>query len=118
MIARGGGSIVNASSYAGFGPWPHVSVYAVGKAAVTRLGENLATETKEHGISVFSIYPGGVRTAMLVQAFLSDAAREYCPDIYNYWSQGGSGVPLSAQRSLSCALPQGGPMPSLAASSV
>ena len=37
---------------------------ASAKAAVIRLGENLAAETKEHGISVFNTHPGFVRTLM------------------------------------------------------
>jgi NAD(P)-dependent dehydrogenase (short-subunit alcohol dehydrogenase family) len=93
MIARECGRIIITSSMAGLGPWPYVSAYAIGKAAVTRLGENLAAETAEHGISVFALHPGPVRTAMWESLFLSDEAEKYLPDMYKYVSQGGSGVP-------------------------
>ena len=64
MIARCRGRIINVSSGAALGPGPYASAYFVSKAAVTRLGESLAAETKEHGISVFNIRPGFVRTAL------------------------------------------------------
>lgn len=64
MLGRGHGRIVNVSSHAGFGPWPMNSAYAVSKAALLRLTENLAAETAGQGVQVFSIIPGEVRTAM------------------------------------------------------
>ena len=64
MIARRRGRIINMSSGAGLGPGPYWSAYRISKAAVIRLGENLAAETKEYGISVFNTHPGFVRTAM------------------------------------------------------
>jgi NAD(P)-dependent dehydrogenase (short-subunit alcohol dehydrogenase family) len=64
MLSRGHGRIVNVSSGAGFAAWPMVSAYSVSKAALYRLSENLAAETREHGVAVFAISPGLVRTAM------------------------------------------------------
>ena len=93
MIARQRGRIIITSSLAGVGPWPYMSAYAISKAAVTRLGENLAAETKAHGISVFALHPGPVRTAMWESLFLSEEAKSYLPDMYNHVSRGGSGVP-------------------------
>lgn len=93
MIARQRGRVIITSSMAGLGPWPYMSAYAVGKAAVTRLSENLAAETEAHGISVFALDPGSVRTAMWESLFLSDEAERYLPDLYNYVLRGGSGVP-------------------------
>lgn len=75
MVARRQGRIITVASGAGLQPWPNVSAYAVSKAAVIRFSENLATETKEHGISVFSIGPGMVRTAM-VEAVLESPIDE------------------------------------------
>jgi NAD(P)-dependent dehydrogenase (short-subunit alcohol dehydrogenase family) len=60
MVERGSGWIVNVSSNAGAYRWPNLSSYAVSKAAVIKLTENLATETRSHGISVFAIHPGTV----------------------------------------------------------
>jgi NAD(P)-dependent dehydrogenase (short-subunit alcohol dehydrogenase family) len=64
MLSRGHGRIVNVSSGAGFAAWPMVSAYSVSKAALYRLSENLAAETRGHGVTVFAISPGLVRTAM------------------------------------------------------
>jgi NAD(P)-dependent dehydrogenase (short-subunit alcohol dehydrogenase family) len=93
MIARQCGRIIITSSLAGTGPWPYLSAYAIGKAAVTRLGENMAAETEVHGISVFALHLGPVRTAMWEPLFLSDEAEKYVSDIYNHVSQGGGGIP-------------------------
>jgi NAD(P)-dependent dehydrogenase (short-subunit alcohol dehydrogenase family) len=65
MVARRRGRIITTASGAGLGPWPYVAAYAIGKCAAIRFSENLAAETKEHGISVFSISPGFVRTGMV-----------------------------------------------------
>jgi NAD(P)-dependent dehydrogenase (short-subunit alcohol dehydrogenase family) len=64
MLARGHGRIVNVSSGAGFEAWPMLSAYAVSKAALYRLSENIAAETRGQGVAVFAINPGFVRTAM------------------------------------------------------
>jgi NAD(P)-dependent dehydrogenase (short-subunit alcohol dehydrogenase family) len=63
MITRRSGRVINMSSGLGLRPWTYGSAYAISKAALIRLGENLAAETKEHSISVFNIQPGFVRTA-------------------------------------------------------
>lgn len=64
MIDRQRGRIVAVASGAGLGPMPGASVYSVSKTALIRLCENLAVETAAHGIQVFPIDPGFVRTAM------------------------------------------------------
>ncbi|GAA2622027.1 SDR family NAD(P)-dependent oxidoreductase [Streptomyces axinellae] len=58
MIEGGGGRIVNMVSAAGRHRWPNVSGYSVSKAAVIKLGENLAIELAGTGTSVFSYHPG------------------------------------------------------------
>ena len=75
MIARGHGRIVTVASGNGLEAMAYASGYAVSKAAVIRLCENLALETKEHNISVFVIHPGGVHTAMW-DAIAADPADE------------------------------------------
>jgi NAD(P)-dependent dehydrogenase (short-subunit alcohol dehydrogenase family) len=49
MLSRRRGRIVNVSSGAGFAAWPMLSAYVVSKAALFRLSENLAAETRGHG---------------------------------------------------------------------
>jgi NAD(P)-dependent dehydrogenase (short-subunit alcohol dehydrogenase family) len=64
MLARRHGRVVNVSTSAGFAAVPMLSAYAVGKTALYRFTENLAAETRGHGVMVFAISPGLVRTAM------------------------------------------------------
>ncbi len=58
MVAAGRGRIINITSQAGVHRWPLVSAYSVSKAAVVKLTENLAHETRRHGVNVFSVHPG------------------------------------------------------------
>jgi NAD(P)-dependent dehydrogenase (short-subunit alcohol dehydrogenase family) len=65
MIERRRGCIVNVASGAGCLPFPDMSAYAVSKTALIRLSEQLAMEARPHGVSVFAIRPGLVRTALV-----------------------------------------------------
>src|ERR1700737_2111991 len=58
MISAGGGRILNITSNAGVYRWPLASAYATSKAALVKLTENLAAETRRHGVSVLSVDPG------------------------------------------------------------
>jgi len=58
MIPAGRGRIINVTSYAGVYRWPLLSAYAASKAALVKLTETLAEETRPHGVSVFSVDPG------------------------------------------------------------
>ena len=62
MLTRRSGRIINVASIAGLQAIPTMSAYVVGKTALLRFGENLALETAQHGIQVFSIHPGVPRT--------------------------------------------------------
>lgn len=73
MVERRSGRILNITSNAGAHRWPYFTAYAVSKAAVIKLTESLAAETREYGISVFAVHPG------LVRAGLTDAALEEDP---------------------------------------
>ncbi len=68
MHERGRGRIVNVGSGAGYLPvGPSVTdstAYFASKAALHRFGELLAAQVAGHGIAVFTISPGLVRTAM------------------------------------------------------
>jgi meso-butanediol dehydrogenase/(S,S)-butanediol dehydrogenase/diacetyl reductase len=59
-----GGRIVNMSSLAAERPRPFVSAYAASKAAVLALTRSLAQEVAEFGITVNSVLPGDVDTAL------------------------------------------------------
>ena len=64
MLARGGGRIVNVASGAAYLPGVSSTAYSASKAAVHRFSEALALQLEPHGIPVFSISPGLVRTRM------------------------------------------------------
>jgi 3-oxoacyl-[acyl-carrier protein] reductase len=69
MKDRGGGRIVNVGSGGSYLPVTSPSIalgssYGPSKAALGRFSEILAVALKEHGIAVFLISPGLVRTAM------------------------------------------------------
>ena len=73
MIARGGGRIVNVASGAAYLPGSRSTAYSASKAAVHRFSETLATQLQPHGIPVFSISPGLVRTELIGDNFGDDA---------------------------------------------
>ena len=79
MIARGGGRIVNVASGAGTFAIPYLGAYVTSKTALIRFTEVLALEASAHGIKVFAIEPGTVRTSMAEFALESDAGRGWMP---------------------------------------
>jgi 3-oxoacyl-[acyl-carrier protein] reductase len=73
MIARRGGRIVNVASGAAYLPGSTSTAYAASKAAVHRFSETLAAQLEPHGIPVFSISPGLVRTDLIGDRMGDDA---------------------------------------------
>jgi len=72
MIARGRGRIVITGSGSSYLPGSATTAYGASKAAVGRFGETLANQLEPHGIPVFTISPGLVRTEM-TSRFSEDA---------------------------------------------
>ena len=64
MVERGAGRIVITGSGASYLPGSTSSAYSASKAAVGRFGEVLARQLEPHGIKVFVISPGLVRSEM------------------------------------------------------
>jgi short-subunit dehydrogenase len=64
MIARGGGHLVGISSVAGFRGLPWMASYSASKAALSAYLEGLRPALKRRGITVTTVYPGFVRTAL------------------------------------------------------
>lgn len=58
MVERGAGRVVNVVSHAGVFRWPHMSAYSVSKAAVIKLTENQAYESRKFGVTAFAVHPG------------------------------------------------------------
>lgn len=78
MRSRGQGRIVNLGSNAAVfrvqgDPDPRISsAYMASKAAVIRFSEALAGEVRPHGVQVFAISPGTVKTEMTAPIFVEE----------------------------------------------
>ncbi len=73
MLARARGRIVNVASGAAYLPGSSTTAYSASKAAVWRFGETLARQLEPHGLAVFTVSPGLVRTEMTRERFPEDA---------------------------------------------
>lgn len=58
MVQRGGGRVVNLSSWLGKAGRPYFGMYAASKAAVLALTQALALEVAPHGVRVNAVCPG------------------------------------------------------------
>jgi len=65
LIAGGGGLIANISS-SGAIQYAHVVSYGVGKAALDRMSADMAHELRPHNVAVVSVWPGLVRTELVM----------------------------------------------------
>ena len=65
MIARGSGCIINVGSITGTRTYLPITATSVAKTALIRFGEGLAAQLERHGVRVFTIHPGVVRTRLL-----------------------------------------------------
>jgi NAD(P)-dependent dehydrogenase (short-subunit alcohol dehydrogenase family) len=79
MIERRRGRIINVSSGAATLNTPYFSSYVVSKAALNKMTELLAMETKQYGLAMFAISPGPVHTAMSDGFLQSEAVAKWMP---------------------------------------
>jgi NAD(P)-dependent dehydrogenase (short-subunit alcohol dehydrogenase family) len=79
MVARGKGRVINVASGGGTMAMPNFSSYVCSKTALIRFTECLALETNSHGIAVFSISPGTVKTAMSEYSLHSPEGKKWLP---------------------------------------
>lgn len=93
MIQRRRGRIINVASTAGTRSIPYMSAYVTSKAAVIRFTEVLADELREHGISVFAIQPGTVRTAMAEELLESESGQRWLPWFKSIFDEGRDSSP-------------------------
>jgi len=75
LIARGGGSIVLTSSYAGKKMQPFMIHYTASKHAVVGLTRGFAAELGKHSIRVNSVHPGAVLTGMTTGSMMEAIQR-------------------------------------------
>ena len=88
MIARRRGRIVNIASGGGATMLPYLSAYVTSKCALIRFSECFAAEVRGHGISVFAMGPGTVRTAMSEYSLNSPEGRAWLPWFRDIFDQG------------------------------
>jgi NAD(P)-dependent dehydrogenase (short-subunit alcohol dehydrogenase family) len=85
MVERRRGRIVNVVSNAGVHRWPYLSAYSISKAAVIKLTENLAVETKKHRVKVFSVNPGMLRSGMTASLLAAPVPPESPVGVVQSW---------------------------------
>jgi NAD(P)-dependent dehydrogenase (short-subunit alcohol dehydrogenase family) len=95
MVARKNGRVITLIGGGTDTPLPYGSAYAASKAAVMRLTENLAVELKEHGVKVFALRPGFVRTTMSEHQ-LSGEGRRWLPNTAQRFEEGKNVPPTMA----------------------
>jgi len=106
MIARCGGRIVNIASGGGTTMLPYFSAYVTAKTALIRFSECLAHEVKEHGIAVFAMGPGTVRTAMSEHSLNSPEGKKWLPWFADIFTEGRD-LPAARPAELLCQLASG-----------
>ncbi len=79
MVERRNGRMIIIGSGAALAAAPFTSPYRVSKTALMRLGEILALEVRDFGISVFTIHPGVINSTILDSAVRTDAGRKWVP---------------------------------------
>ena len=94
--ARGRGRIVNVASGAGTVSIPYMSAY-VSANALIRLTETLADELRGHGISVFAIQPGTIKTAMTEELMHSKEGKRWLPWFKQIFDNGLDDSPKAAE---------------------
>jgi NAD(P)-dependent dehydrogenase (short-subunit alcohol dehydrogenase family) len=80
MIPRRQGRIINVVGGGAARPRPWVSGYGCAKAAIVRLTDSLAVETRAYNIPIFAIYPGIVRTRIMEEVAQSEAGQRWMPE--------------------------------------
>ena len=101
MAKAGGGSIINFSGGGATAALPRFSVYAATKAAVVRLTETLAHESRDAGIRVNAIAPGAVDTRLQDEVLAAgDRAGELHGRIRDLRDEGRGGTPASVPAEL------------------
>ena len=73
MVERGRGGVLNVASTAAFQPGPGMAVYYASKAFVLSFSEALAYETRDTGVRVTALCPGGTQSAFFDRARMQNS---------------------------------------------
>ena len=79
MINRKAGRVIIVSALAARMAAAYMSAYCTGKIAQSRLVEEVALETREHGLAAFAIDPGFVFTGIAEETMNDPAAKRWLP---------------------------------------
>jgi dehydrogenase/reductase SDR family member 1 len=96
MVPAGRGLIVNISFWAG---QKHLgnTIYGIAKAATDKMTSDMAHELKEHGVTAISLYPGLVRTELVLEAKFFDLSNSESPEFIGRAVAALAGDPLVAR---------------------
>jgi NAD(P)-dependent dehydrogenase (short-subunit alcohol dehydrogenase family)/uncharacterized protein YndB with AHSA1/START domain len=86
MISRHRGRVVSIASSAI--PIAYFSSYVTSKTALIRFTETVAAESKPHGVSLFAVGPGTVRTAMSEHSLNSPEGHKWLPWFRRIFDEG------------------------------
>src|SRR5262245_35495353 len=79
MVTAKRGLIVNISFWAAQ-KYPGNTIYGVSKAATDKMTADMARELRPHGVTVVSLYPGLVRTELVLAAKVFDLSNSESPE--------------------------------------
>ena len=94
MVSRESGRIINISSAVTMRTIPYFAPYTVSKAALIYYTQNLASQVREHGISVFAYHPGGPETDMSRHLAESPEVHESVGGIFQGLYDNGAHTPM------------------------
>ncbi len=84
MIERKQGRVIAISAFAMRWPTAYLSAYCTGKIAQVRIIEEVALETKDHGIALFAMDPGFVFTGIAQETIDSPEAQRWLPGMVSH----------------------------------
>lgn len=79
MVPRGSGLIVNISFWAAR-KYMGSTIYGVAKAATDKMSADMAEELRPHGVTAISLYPGLVRTELVLASQWFDLSNSESPE--------------------------------------
>lgn len=98
MVARGAGKVINLSGGGSLGPIPYSTAYVTAKAAIVRFTETVQQEVAAHGVNVYAIIPGFVKSEMTERLAESAEGRRWAPWIGERLARGEHYDPALAGR--------------------
>jgi NAD(P)-dependent dehydrogenase (short-subunit alcohol dehydrogenase family) len=86
MIEAGCGYVINVVGAGAESAFTYTSGYCSAKAGLVSFTEGLAAEVRDHGVKVFAMFPGAVRTELTRNLFESPEGKRWLPDLPGMFS--------------------------------